>query len=175
MFAGDAVFPGEVHWGTKCLMFAGDAVFPGEVHWGTRGPMFAGDAVFPSEVHWDTRGPMFAGDAVFPGEVHWGTRCLMFAGDAVFPSDVHWDTRCPIFAGDAVFRIGAPIHINFGCDQHSLLLTVSGITIISASLYKVHSWWDSLHVICNRHRRKHLFLTSWWLCSECLKLNPCLA
>ena len=32
-------------------MFAGDAVFPGEVHWGTRCPMFVGDAVFPSEVH----------------------------------------------------------------------------------------------------------------------------
>ena len=64
-------------------MFAGDAVFPGEVHWDTRCPMFAGDAVFPGEVHWDTRCPMFAGDAVFPGEIHWDTRCLMFAGDAV--------------------------------------------------------------------------------------------
>ena len=49
-------------------------VFPGEVHWSTRCPMFAGDAVFPDEVHWGTRCPMFAGDAVFPGEVHWGTR-----------------------------------------------------------------------------------------------------
>ena len=47
MFTGDAVFPGEVHWGTRCPMFAGDAVFPGEVQWCTRCPMFAGDAVFP--------------------------------------------------------------------------------------------------------------------------------
>ena len=74
MFAVDAIFPGEVHWGTRCPMFAGDAVFPGEVHWGTRCPMFAGDAVFPGEVHWGTRCPMFAGDAG-------GTRCLMLVRD----------------------------------------------------------------------------------------------
>ena len=54
MFAGDAVFPGEVYWGTRCPMFARDAVFSGEVHWGTRCPMFARDAVFPGEVHWGT-------------------------------------------------------------------------------------------------------------------------
>ena len=35
MFAGDAVFPNEVHCGTRCPMFVGDAVFPGEIHWGT--------------------------------------------------------------------------------------------------------------------------------------------
>ena len=46
MFAGDAVFPGEVHWSTRCPMFAGDAVFPSEVHWGTRCPMFAGNAIY---------------------------------------------------------------------------------------------------------------------------------
>ena len=27
MFAGDAVFPGEVHWGTRCPIFVGGAVF----------------------------------------------------------------------------------------------------------------------------------------------------
>ena len=80
MFAGYAIFLGEVHWGTRCLMFAGDAVFPGEVHWGTRCPMFAGDAIFPGEVHWGTRCPMFAGNAVFPGEVHCGTRCPRLPG-----------------------------------------------------------------------------------------------
>ena len=26
--AGDAVFPGEIHWGTRCPMFAGDAYSP---------------------------------------------------------------------------------------------------------------------------------------------------
>ena len=54
MVAGDAVFPSEVHWGTRCPMVARDAVFPGDVHWGTRCPMFAGDAVFPGEVYWAT-------------------------------------------------------------------------------------------------------------------------
>ena len=59
-------------------MFAGDAIFPGEVHWDTRCPMFSGDAIIPGEVHWDPRCPMFAGDAIFPGEVHWApdAQCL---------------------------------------------------------------------------------------------------
>ena len=48
MFAGDAVFPGEVHWGTRCPMFAGDVSFPGEVYcMGHRCPMFVGGAVSP--------------------------------------------------------------------------------------------------------------------------------
>ena len=38
----DAIFPGEVHWGTRCPMFAGDDVFPSKVYWGTRCPMFSG-------------------------------------------------------------------------------------------------------------------------------------
>ena len=32
-------------------MFAGDAVLPGEVQWGTRYPMFAGDAIFHGVVY----------------------------------------------------------------------------------------------------------------------------
>ena len=45
MFSGDAIFPSEPHWGTRCPMFAGDAVFPDELHWGTDAhAMFAGDA-----------------------------------------------------------------------------------------------------------------------------------
>ena len=47
MFAGDAVFPNEVHWGTRCPMFAGDAVFPGEVHWGTDAQCLRGIPYFP--------------------------------------------------------------------------------------------------------------------------------
>ena len=93
MFAGDAIFFGEVHWGTRCQMFAGDAVFPGEVHWGTRCLMFVGDAVFLGEVHWGTRCPMFGGDAVFPGDVHWGTRCPMFAG---VPDAITYKLSCQL-------------------------------------------------------------------------------
>ena len=62
----DAIFPGEVHWGTRCSMFVGHAIFPGEVHWGTRCPIFAGDAIFTGEVHWGASCPMFAGDAYSP-------------------------------------------------------------------------------------------------------------
>ena len=91
------IFPGEVT-GAKDVS-ARDAIFPGEVHWGTRCPMFVGDAIFPGEVHWGTRCPMFVGDAIFPGEVHWGTRCPMFVGDAIFSGEVHWGTRCQCLQG----------------------------------------------------------------------------
>ena len=72
---GDAVFPGEAHWGIDAQCLRGMLYSPVK---------FIGapdDQCLPNVCrgYRIPRCPMFAGDAVFPGEVYWGTRCPMFA------------------------------------------------------------------------------------------------
>ena len=156
-------------------MFAGDAVFSGDIHWGTRCPMIAGDAVFPDDIHWGIRCPMFAGDAAFPGEVHWGTRCSMFAGDAVFPSEVHWDTRCPIFAGDPdaiTYKLSYQLVCCVLCILKSLNFKDLSICIYSNLYYtSLQIWYTTLKFKVVYTTLK--FKVVYHICSEVYHCTKC--
>ena len=106
-------------------MIVGDAIFPGEVHWGTRCPMFAGDAIFLFEDHSSTRCLMFVGDAKFPGEVHWGTRCPMFVGldmtSTFFVQQKQHDVRNNYWVAQrSGCVLGADLHL--GCRKNNNLI-----------------------------------------------------